>query len=335
MVREILEGLSSPDLALSLIDGEISVRPRSGEPMRLSLKVIRGRAPEAAGQALPRAFNLFVDAGPRLTSALRDAPRRLAAIGTATGLLRLRLGNLLVDVERPLASSPPIRRGPKLQGMSELVAETLIVQSLGQLPPLKTMERICAGALDDGPSIAQIQKVLARLQAEQVISVDRSRGPKFTRYFGVQKAELLRLWAREYMPSMTRALGVALNVTARDVDAVLSVVKRAKLPGRWAIGGPAAAQLWRPLLTRSPRVELWVDEVAWKHAIKLGAAVDDDVANLTFRKLAGGRPPLWFAHHRRKGSLPLVSPARAYVETASRTGPRLDELADALLESIE
>ncbi len=335
IIREILEGLSSPDLALRLIDGEIAVQPRSGKAVRLPLKVIRGRAPEAAGQASLHAFNLFVDAGPRLTSALRNAPRRVAAIGTATGLLRLRLGTLLVDVERPLPSPPPVRRGPKLQGLSELVAEALIVQSMEQLPPLETMERICAGALNDGPSIAQIQKVLARLEAEQAISVDRSRGPKFTRYFGVQKSELLRLWAREYMPSMTRALDIAWNVTARDADAVLSVVKRAKLPGRWAIGGPTAAQLWRPLLTRSPRVELWVDEVAWEEAIKLGAAVDDDVANLTVRKLGGGRPPLWFAHHRPKGSLPLVSPARAYVETSSRTGPRLDELADALLESIE
>ncbi|MGH7318457.1 MAG: hypothetical protein ACRELA_02355, partial [Candidatus Rokuibacteriota bacterium] len=123
-------------------------------------------------------------------------------------------------------------------------------------------------------------------------------------------------------------------VTGRDPDAVLSVVKRAKVGGRWAIAGPAAAQLWRPLLTQAPPVELWVDEVAWEHFVKLGATVDASTSNLTIRRLAGGRAPLWFAHHRTKAGLPVISPARAYVETATRPGTRLDELADALLESI-
>lgn len=232
-----------------------------------------------------------------------------------------------------MALPKPIRRGPKIQRLSELVAEALVAFRTGeQLPPLAKLQKICAGALADGPSIAQIQKVLARLQAEEIVSVDRSRGPKFTRYFDIRRRELLLLWAREYMPSVTASRGI--YVTARDPDAVLSHVRRAKLGGRWAVGGPAAAQLWRPTLTQTPRVELWLDDSAWDAAGNLGTPVDEEVANLTIRRLAGGRQPLWFAHHQRKSGLPLISPARAYVETDSRAGPRLDELADGLLESI-
>lgn len=333
LIREIIRGLSSKDLSLRLEDGEVAIRPRSGEAVSLPLKVIRDRGPEAATQASAEAFNLFIDASPRLTRALRDPPRRAKALGTSTGLLKLRLEHLLVDVQRPIALPAPKRRGPKLQGLSELVAEGLTAYPTGEpLPPLEKLEEISAGALGDGPSIAQIQKVLARLAAEQILSVDRRRGPKFTRYFNVQRRDLLHVWAREYMPPATQSLEV--YVTARDPGAVLSLIKRAQLAGRWAIGGPAAAQLWRPILTQAPRVELWLDDRAWEDAVKLGASVDEKVANLTIRRVAGGREPLWFAHHKAKAGLPLVSPARAYVETASRAGPRLDELADALLESI-
>lgn len=333
-VREILLGLSSRDLTLRLVDGEVALRPVSGRAVSLPLKVIRGRGPDAARNISADAFNLFIDAGPRLTAALRNAPRRVKALGTSTGLLKLRLGPLFVEVERPIAVPPVVRRGPKLQGLSELVSEALIAHTKKQLPPLEKLMEMCSGALGEGPSIAQIQKVLARLEAEQILNVDRTRGPRFTRYFGVQKSELLRLWAREYMPSVTRSVDVAVYVTARDPDAVLAVVKRSKLGGRWVVGGPAAAQLWHPTLTQTPRVELWVDDQAWESAIKLGASVDEDVANLTIRRMAGGRHPLWFAHHKQKGGLPLVSPARAFVETVTRSGPRLAELADALLESI-
>ena len=301
--------------------------------MSLPLKVIHGRGPDAATQASAGAFNLFIEAGPRLTGALRDTSRRAKALGTSTGLLKLRLGNILVDVERPVALPAPKRRGPKLQGLSELVAEALIAYPVaGQLPSLEKLQEVCAGALAKGPSIAQIQKVLARLQAEQILSVDRSRGPKFTRYFDVRRRELALLWAREYMPPATQSLGC--YVTARDPEAVLSHVKRSKLGGRWAVGGPAAAQLWQPTLTQAPRVDLWLDDRAWDDASRLGTSVDEEVANLMIRRVVGGREPLWFAHHKVKGGLPVVSPARAFVETGSRSGPRLDELADALLESI-
>lgn len=334
-MREILLGLSSSDLAVRLADGKVTVRPGSGKAVSLPLKVIRGRGPDAARNISADAFNLFIDAGPRLTAALRNAPRRAKALGTSTGLLKLRLGPLFVEVERPIAVAPVVRRGPKLQGLSGLVAEALIVHTKEQLPPLEKLMEICSGALGDGPSIAQIQKVLARLEAEQILNVDRTRGPRFTRYFDVQKSELLRLWAREYTPSVTRSVDVAVYVTARDPGAVLAVVKRSKLGGRWVVGGPAAAQLWHPTLTQTPRVELWVDDQAWESAAaKLGASVDDAVANLTIRRMVGGRQPLWFAHHKQRDGLPLVSPARAFVETVTRSGPRLDELADALLESI-
>lgn len=330
-IREILRALSSGDLALRLSDGDVAVLPRSGKTMRLRLKVIRGRGPEAAEQASPQDFNLFIDAGPRLTEALRNA-RRVKAIGTSTGLLKLRLKGLIVDVERPLDLPQPRRQGPRLRGLSELVAEALVVHPIEQLPPLQKMQEICAGALENGPSIAQIQKVLARLEAEDLLKADRARGRRYTRYFDVQTGELLRRWAGEYLPSATRSL--AVYVTARDAEAVLSLLRQADLRGRWAVAGPAAAQLWRPTLTRAPVIEIWADEEAWDVAMGLGAPVDDEAANLIIRRLAGGHLPLWYAHHRIERGLPLISPARAFVETSSRTGPLLDELADALLGSI-
>ncbi|MBI4728741.1 MAG: hypothetical protein HY775_04470 [Acidobacteria bacterium] len=324
--------LSSPDLSLRLGDGKITVHPKAGKATSLPLKIIRGRGPDVRRQASPGSFNLFINAGPRLTGALRDAHRRTKALATSTGLLSLRLPGLMVDVERPIEFVQPRRRGPKLQGLSELVAEALVAHSLEELPPLTKLKEVCSGALRDGPSIAQIQKVLSRLEDEGILSVDRSRGPRFTRYFDVRKGDLLRLWAREHVTPVSRSLSV--YVTARDPEAALSALRRARLRGRWAVGGPAAAQMWRPTLSRSPGVELWVDDRAWDDATALGAPVDEDAANLTIRRLAGGRAPLWFAHHAVQNGLPLVSPARAFVETALRGGPRLEELADALLESI-
>lgn len=331
-IRELLRGLSSPDLSFRLDDAKVTVRPKTGKAASLPLKVIRGRGPDVARHASPGSFNVFIDAGPRLTAVLRDVHRPPRAVATSTGLLRLRLPGLMVDVERFIDLAQPRRRGPKLQGLSELVAEALVVHSFEELPPLAALQKICWGSLGDGPSIAQIQKVLSRLEDEGILSVDRSRGPRFTRYFAVQRNELLRLWAREHASPASQSLTV--YVTARDPEAVLSVVRRARLGGRWAVGGPAAAQIWRPTLSRSPGVELWADDTAWDDATTLGAPVDENTANLTIRRLAGGRAPLWFAHYRVQNGLPLISPARAFVETASRTGPRLDELADALLESL-
>jgi|GEM_PF-4924599 len=331
-VREILSTLSSGDLTLHLMDGDVAVRPRTGNLVRLPLKVIGGRGPDAASQASPGAFNVFVDAGPRLTEALRDPPRRVKALATSTGLLKLRFKGLIVDVERPLELPQPQRRGPRLRGLSELVAEALVVHPMNQLPSLEKLQELCAGALKSGPSIAQIQKVLARLEGEGLLKVDRARGRRFTRYFDVRRGELLRRWSQEYLPGVTRS--VALYVTARDPDAVLSLLAKADLPGQWVVAGPAAAQLWKPTLTRTPPVEILVNDDAWEPSIALGEPVDDDAANLTVRRLAGGRAPLWYAHHRTHAGVPIISPARAFVETASRAGPRLDELAEALLESI-
>jgi hypothetical protein len=227
----------------------------------------------------------------------------------------------------------PVRRGPKLQGLSELVAEALFTQwKEDELPSLERLSELCSGELESGPSVPQVQKVLARLENDGVLCVDRSRGPRFTRYFDLRRGELLRLWEKEYMSSVSQS--DSLYVTARNSDAVLGRLKRAKLPGRWAVGGPSAAQLWRPTLAPGPLIEVWTDDQAWDEAKNLGTKVEGQVANLTIRRLAGARAPLWFAHHGVKSGVPLVSPARAFVETANRAGPRLDELADALFESI-
>lgn len=331
-IREILRSLSTQDLKMRFLNGDVELRPRVGHPVRLRLKVIHDRGPDAVKEASPTAFNLFIDAGPRLTALLRQAPANVAAVGTSTGLLQIRMNNLLVDVQRQIDLPRPVRNGPKLQGLSELVAEALATPWNGdELPSLKRLSSLCSGELESGPSVPQIQKVLARLEGEGILSVDRSRGPKFTKYSDLRRGDLLRLWAREYMPSVSRS--VSLYVTARDPDAVLVRLKRANLVGRWAICGPAAAQLWRPTLAPGPPIEVWTDDQAWDSAITLGAQVEDQVANLTIRRLAGASEPLWFAHHSVKGGIPLISPARAFVETARSTGPRLDELADALFES--
>jgi hypothetical protein len=77
-----------------------------------------------------------------------------------------------------------------------------------------------------------------------------------------------------------------------------------------------------------------VDEIAWDHAIGMGGQVGQGVSNLTVRRLAGAQDPLWFAHHQVRKDIPLVSPARAFVETTASKGPRFEELADVLFETI-
>lgn len=335
LVREILRSLSTRDLELGLVNGDVEVRPSRGHSVRLPLRVISDRGPHAVENVSSKAFNLFIHAGPRLTVALQQAPISVAAVGTSTGLLQIRMDSLLVDVQRQVNLPRRVRSGPKLQGLSELVAEVLTTRWKGDaLPSLKRLSKLSSGALEKGPSVPQVQKVLARLEAEGILNVDRSSGPKFTRYFDLRKGDLLRLWSREHMPSVSASKDVGLYVTARDPDAVLGRLKRASFVGRWAVRGPAAAQLWRPTLAPGPRIELWTDDQAWDEAIAMSAPVEDQVANLTIRRLAGSREPLWFAHHDVEGGIPLISPARAFVETAGAAGPRLDELADALYESI-
>lgn len=334
-IREILRGLSNRDLELTATDGEIELRRKSNPPIRLPLEIIRDQGPDAAQQTSPDAFNLFLNAGPRLTSRLRENQPEVAALATSSGLLMIRMGSLLVDIQRDLGLPVPARRGPKLQGKSELIVEALLALEPAQdLPPLEKLARLASGALGESgrPSIAQTQKVIARLERDDVLMVDRSRGPKYTRYFGIRKDELLRIWAREYMPGVTKSLN--LYLTAKDPDSVVLKLKRAQLSGRWAVGGPSAAQVWRPTLVPGPSIEIWVDEAAWDHVIGIGSLVDAGVANLKVRRLAGAQDSLWFAHHQIEKGVPLISPARAFVETSAAKGPRLDELADALLESI-
>lgn len=333
-IREILRALSTPDLTLVYKRDEVELRPRANAPVRLPLKVIRDRGPNAVHQVSPKAFNLFIDAGPRLTSQLRDNRLDIPALATSSGLLRVRTDSILVDIERNIdLPSPPARSGPKLQGKSELVAEGLMtLKTADDLPSMADLALLSSGKLPIALSVSQTQKVLARLEEDDVVSVDRSKGPKYTQYFDLRRDELLRLWAREYMPGVTRP--VDLYITARDPDSVLMKLKRAKLGGKWAISGPSAAQIWHPTLAPGPAIEIWVDEVAWDDVIMMGTQVDSGIANLTVRRLAGAQAPLWFAHHQVRRGIPLVSRARAYVETSAAKGPRFDELAEALFEEI-
>lgn len=302
--------------------------------MRLPLRIIRRRGPEAVADIAARAFNLFVNAGPRLTNELRDYPLVASAVATSTGLLKVREGSLLVEIEREIELlPPPSRSGPKLQGKSELVAEALMeLKTADPLPSLAQLAKLASGFLDEAVSISQVQKVLARLQEDGALKVDRSRGPKYTHYFDLRKDELLRLWAKEFMPGVTRSM--SLYVTARDPSALLRSLKKEGLVGRWAVSGASAAQIWRPMLTPGPEIEIWADDLAWDHAAAVGQHVDPGIANLTVRRLAGAQPPLWFAHHHLHGDLPVISPARAFVEASVSRGPRFDELADALFETI-
>jgi hypothetical protein len=333
-VREILRGLSTQALELTVLNEEIELRPRTQAPIRLPLKVIRDRGPDAANQTSPSAFNLFLNAGPRLTSRLRKEQMDVAALATSTGLLIIRTGHLFVDIERELGLPKHSRRGPKLQGKSELIVEALLaLNPVDDLPPLERLASLAAGHLGEGHlSVAQTQKVIARLEEDHVLKADRLKGPKYTRYFDLRKEELLQLWAREYMPGVTKSFD--LYVTAKDADSVLSKLKGSQLSGRWVVAGPSAAQIWRPTLVPGPSIDVWADATAWDQLFATGSVVDRGVANLTVRRFAGAQDPLWFAHHQFKSGLPLVSPARAFVETTSSKGPRLDELADALFESI-
>lgn len=333
-IRETCRALSSPDLQLVLKGQEIELRRATGPSIKLPLKVIRDRGPDAVKEITPDKFNLFIDAGARLTALLRERPLTVPAVATSSGLLRVSTDRVLVDIQRVIdLPRRPKSGGPKLQAKSELVAEALITISITDaLPSVTELAELASGELHSSVSVSQTQKVLARLEKDGVLKADRTRGPKYTRYYDLQKDQLLRLWAREYMPGVSRSID--LYITARDPDSVLTRLKKAGLSGSWAVSGPSAAQMWRPVLAPGPQVEIWVDEIAWDNVITLASQVDSGVANLTVRRLAGAQEPLWFAHHVVRRGIPLVSKARAYVEASASKGPRVDELADALFEEL-
>lgn len=332
-IREICRALSSPDLQLVLKGQEIELRRATGPSIKLPLRVIRDRGPDAVKEITPDKFNLFIDAGTRLTALLREGLLTVPAVATSSGLLRVSTDRVLVDIQRDIDLPRPKSGGPKLQAKSELVAEALItLRNTDALPSVTELAELASGELHSPVSVSQTQKVLARLEEDGVLKADRSRGPKYTRYYDLQKDQLLRLWAREYMPGVSRSID--LYITARDPDSVLTRLKKAELSGSWAVSGPSAAQMWRPLLAPGPQVEIWVDEIAWDNVITLASQVDSGVANLTVRRLAGAQEPVWFAHHVVRRGIPLVSKARAYVEASASKGPRVDELADALFEEL-
>jgi hypothetical protein len=287
----------------------------------------------------------------RLTSAARANLRSagLSWIEERTGVLYLVAPGLLIDndpyslthVVGRQSVSPYGARPARLRGQSGLCAETLLRHRATDKFHAKDL------AAATGLSGALVSRVLARLGREGIVEATGA-GPKWRAWTLSNAGALLDRWADEEVGPQTESAIYAHGRTARDLYAKIADLEKSGIP--CALGGVAAANLWTPSLATLPWPEyLWIPASlpANQIAEALGGSVVADGANLRLWQTAGD-PALY---HRRPAApgqsrsmavrlsevpalapfsvaldekpsveIPVVSPARAYVEALQARG---------------
>ena len=252
-----------------------------------------------------------------------------------TGVLHLAAPGLLVDIRGEDGVSKkgwPTQRA-KLQGISGLVAETLVGWEAGQLIQLRVL------AEKAGVSTALVSRVLQRLSALRIVEPIAS-GPS-RQWAMIERGGLLDLWAEE--EQRTPSVVTPLNVWSRSPNALLAKLPQLnQVTALWAVGGTAAANLYAPTLTIFPEPVIWVDaKVPFEEVARvLGGEKVERGANVFIwqseRNLALKRSRMIEPNESKSGldqPLQLVSRPRAYIEALHGAG-RSQEVAQNLREKI-
>lgn len=286
----------------------------------------------------------------------------LSWVEERTGVLYLVAPGLLIDndpdsvtrVVGRMAGVPYGERPARLRGQSGVCAETLLRYQATERFHAKDL----AAATD--LSGALVSRVLARLAREGIVEATGA-GPKWRAWTLANAGALLDRWADEEVGPQTETAIYAHGRTARDLYAKIADLEESGVP--CAVGGVAAANLWRPSLTALPWPDhLWIPASLPANAIAeaLGGTVVTDGANLRLWQTTGD-PALYHRRPAARGQspsmavylsevpppppfgvainektvvqVPVVSPARAYVEALQARG-RGKDVANQLREVL-
>lgn len=326
--------------------GRLLVRAHSGPAVEFRLTWVPILSREAASQLIEDQANTAdrsSEMPQRLfaTRTLAESTRRMLReqrVSWAeqnTGVLHLAAPGLLVDIrgeEGPSKKGWPSQRA-KLQGISGLVAETLVGWEVGQPIQLRVLSERAR------VSTALVSRILQRLAALRIVEAKAS-GPG--RHWAlIERGALLDLWAEE--EKRTPSVVTPLNVWSRSPNALLAKLPQLnQVTPLWAVGGTTAANLYAPTLTTFPEPVIWVDaKVPFEDVARvLGGEKVERGANVFLwqseRNLALKQSRIIEPNGFNAGvdqPLRIVSRPRAYIEALHGAG-RSQDVAQNLREKI-
>lgn len=272
----------------------------------------------------PSAHDIERMASPDVLLVLTSPSRKaLAAAANAnylvlsTGACRIVASGIAIII--PSSFSPiQTARQVKLTGRTGIVAETLLLGGAR-----RWSVRDLAQASQVSPTLAH--RVLARLEKEGLLLIEGSRPEKYrsVRDLGA----LAEMWSREERKPQTALRGFLYG---SSTEAVAKQVQTLYPEG--AVGGAFAANLYRPILTRTPLpLRFWVKS-GFDPDLLLSAGFEqtEEGANI---ELATAKEDPWRVHLDTR-IVSIVSKWRAWLEISEATG-RMQELAEALLADLE
>lgn len=314
------------------LDGDALVlRVGKGRPLSLRLEVRHRFDPAEVTESPPLRRNRVLVV-PSVPARRRDDLRALGIswIEYATGVVHLRAPGLAIElpaVAVPLAQSV---EGPKLSGKAGVVVEAIIelYRTEGRI------EQAGVAALA-GVTQAWTSKVFTKLVREGAMEVFGA-GPM--KRWRPNLERVFELWGQEERPG---SAATGLFVWTRGP---LQLLKRLEALSRlqYAVGGAAAADLYRPTLTAPEKPLVWIPtSVSPRQAAGLlEAELTDDGANMFLRQDVSDAPlrlarrlGYWRGEASKLQDISVVSPARAAIEALQSAG-RGPEVAENLRSAI-
>ena len=263
---------------------------------------------------------------------LRDAG--MSWIERDTGICFILGPGILVDreVSVPAHTKLPVDAVPQLRDRAGLIAEFLLNFSSSN-----RHIRVDSTADKAGVSPSVVSRVFRRLTNLNILE-EQDKGPA-RRWNLKDRGALLDLWAQE---ERTAKQTTSLYVWATNVRSLYDkLVRLNDLGHQWGIAGLAAANLYVPTLTNypDPIVRLDASVPAKRIAEVLGGEVVEKGSNLQVWQSIGNLALHEVGYDTESPklpwslTLPRVTQARAYIETAS-AGGRAPEVAERLRERI-
>lgn len=328
--------------------GGIEVRP--GGPADLVLSVRGGETPitldvrhRFTESAVHQIEGLTTDRRGRTVLVVPELSRKwrrelrfrdISWIEYRSGFVHVRVPHLAVDLpESPRATPDEPSSVPSLSGKAGIVVEALI--QLGCEEELVSQPDV---AELSGSTQAWTSRVFGALVEAGALEVV-GRGP--SKEWRPNLDALLRLWVEDGGPVPDTT---GMYIWSRTPDDLLrSLTRIGETEAPYAVGGVAAANLHEPTLTTVPLVNLWLphSHLPAELAIHLDGELVDAGANVVLWQ-ASGDPALRLAARLDTwredapaglSGLPVVTPARAAVESLAGTG-RAPEVGEKLRERI-
>ncbi|QCP48069.1 hypothetical protein FAZ95_02020 [Trinickia violacea] len=242
----------------------------------------------------------------------------------SSGSLYMKIGDRLIDIDRPQKMSRTTRVTSIFRGAREQVVHTLLHEGNAWLTGLEIAER-------SATSVYTVSQTLRELEQLEWI-VSEGNGRKQRRHLA-QPGKLLDAWSESWTSreqTKTRYFMFAAN-PKQILTLVAERLSEASLEN-WALTGAAAANALSPLLTSVDTIDLIIPRGSTvNYTLALGLLPVDKGANVTLVERDGASTlfrqqppdlPAWFA-----------SPYIQYLDLQDGRG-RNKELADALRSTV-